>query len=186
MDKMLPSGKPYLTIQTVRAALRLYDISAQSCIHPGVYDVLAGDAWIRLEAAEPRISTSSCPVRAIDFYGAETEPLLSLEEYLLTNGTSLQMKAENGEIFTVEFPKSGVRSSFYVSGVFLTAREEAEFPFPCRIALPEGKEFLGMAYGAASHKGERQMAIGDLPLAARLDIYRAVAAGADVLVENIP
>lgn len=183
---MLPSGKPYLKIKTVIATLRLNDIAVQRCIRPGGYEVLARDAWIRLEAAEPHISTSARPVRAVDLYGAETELLLRLEEYLLENSSPLQMKAADGGSFTVGFPQTGVKSYFYVSGNFLTEIKWDGMPLLWRIVLPGEKEFMGTGYQAQSPAGKRQVAIGDLSLAARLAITRAVAAGENVVVENIP
>lgn len=59
-------------------------------------------------------------------------------------------------------------------------------PMLWRIILPEEKEFMGTAYKAEAYEGEPQVVIGDLSLEARLDITRAVAAGENVVVENIP
>lgn len=184
---MMPQGTPFLVIKKVRAGLRLYHINTQkSWIPPGVYEVLAGDEWIKLEAAQPRLSTSAQLVRAVDFYGAKTEALLRLEEYLLANGSPFQMRSENGEAFAVGFPQTGVKSAFYVAGEFLTEIKWDGMPLLWRIVLPEDKEFMGTGYQATPHAGEPQVAISDLSLAARLDITRAIAAGENVLVENIP
>ncbi|WP_333594562.1 hypothetical protein [Anaerospora hongkongensis] len=184
---MMPQGTPFLVIKKVRGGLRLYYIDTQkSWIPPGVYEVLAGDEWIKLEAAQPHLSTSAQLVRAVDFYGAKTEALLRLEEYLLADRSSFQMRSEQGESFTVSFRKTDVKSSFYVSGNFLTEIKWDGMPLLWRIVLPEDKEFMGTGYQATPHAGEPQVAISDLSLAARLDITRAIAAGENVLVENIP
>ena len=151
-----------------------------------MYEVLAGDEWLKLEAAQPRVSTSAQLVRAVDFYGAKAESLLYLEEYLMANGSPFQMKSENGETFTVSFRQKDVKSSFYVSGIFLTEVQWDGMPLLWRIVLAEEKAFMGTGYQATPHAGEPQVAIGDLSLAARLDITRAVAAGENVVVENIP
>lgn len=184
---MMPHGTPFLVIKKVRAGLRLYHIDTQkSWIRPGVYEVLAGDEWIKLEAAQPRLSTSAQLVRAVDFYGAKAETLLRLEEYLLANRSPFQMRSEKGETFTVEFAQTGVKSSFYVAGNFLTEIKWEGMPLLWRIVLPEDKELMGTGYQATPHAGEPQVAIDDLSLAVRLDITRAVAAGENVVVENIP
>lgn len=183
----MPTGTPFLIVQTVRAGLRLYQVDIQkSWIGPGLYEVLAGDEWIRLEAAELRISTSGQPMRAIELYDAEAETLLRLEKYLLVGSSSLQLKAADGASFTVGFPRTGVKSSFYVSGNYVTEIKWDGMPLLWRIVLPEDKVFLGTGYQAQSYAGKRQVAIGDLTLSARLAITRAVAAGESVLVENIP
>lgn len=183
----IPQGTPFLIIKTVRVRMRLHHINTEkSWIGPGVYEVLAGDEWIKLEAAQPHLSTSAQLVRAVDFYGAKAEALLRLEEYLLANGSPLQMRSENYEAFTVSFPQTGVKSSFYISGNFLTEIKWDGMPMLWRIVLPEEKEFMGTGYKAEAYEGEPQVVIGDLSLAARLDITRAVAAGENVVVENIP
>ena len=184
---MMPTGTPFLIVQTVCAGLRLYQVDTQkSWIGPGLYEVLAGDEWMSLNAAEVRISTSAQPVRVIEFYGEETETLLHLEKYLLENSSPLQLKAADGGSFTVGFPQTGVKSSFYVSGNYVTKIKWDEMPLLWRIVLPGEKEFLGTGYQAQSCAGKRQVAIGDLSLSARLAITRAVAAGESVVVENIP
>jgi len=226
---MMSQGKPFLIIKTVRVGLRLHHINTQkSWIRPGVYEVLAGDEWLKLEAAQPRVSTSAQLVRAVDFYGVKAESLLRLEEYLLANRSSFQMRSEKDEVFTVGFRQTDVKSSFYVSGNFLTEIKWDGMPLLWRIVLHGKKEFIrwltrsntpdlcrresrtvksldnstkiqvglkphlnqvsfmGTGYQATPHAGEPQVAIGDLSLAARLDITRAVAAGENVVVENIP
>lgn len=187
MKKLTETGTPFLIIQMVRAGLRLYYVDTQkNWLGPGLYEVLAGDEWIRLEAAQLHILTSGQPTRAIELYDAEAETLLHLEEYLLAGSSPLQLKAADGACFTVGFPRTGVKSSFYVSGNYVTEIKWDGMPLLCRIVLPEDKTFLGTGYQAQSCAGKRQMAIGDLSLSARLAITRAVAAGESVVVENIP